>query len=111
MTNDKVSNRKTMPDSEEALHQLLQCNYKFVQTHKRIQARNKLTPKVKDDSKVTNSTIIFQKRGFWTEDEMASFELGLTLIGKNFFKIQHQHLPNKTIKEIVQFYYKERYSI
>ena len=47
MTNDKVSNRKTMPDSEEALHQLLQCNYKFVQTHKRIQARNKLTPKVK----------------------------------------------------------------
>jgi len=91
VTNDKVSNRKTMPDSEEALHQLLQCNYKFVQTHKRIQARNKLTPK---------------KRGFWTEDEMASFELGLTLIGKNFFKIQHQHLPNKTIKEIVQFYYK-----
>lgn len=92
VTNDKVSNRKTMPDSEEALHQLLQCNYKFVQTHKRIQARNKLTPK---------------KRGFWTEDEMASFELGLTLIGKNFFKIQHQHLPNKTIKEIVQFYYKQ----
>jgi len=91
VANDKVVNRKTMPDSEDALQQLLQCNYKFVQTHKRIQARNKLTPK---------------NRGIWTEDEMASFELGLTLIGKNFFKIQHQHLPNKTIKEIVQFYYK-----
>ena len=100
-----------MPDSEEALHQLLQCNYKFVQTHKRIQARNKLTPKVKNMIPRSFYFNDFQKRGFWTEDEMASFELGLTLIGKNFFKIQHQHLPNKTIKEIVQFYYKERYSM
>ena len=37
---------------------------------------------------------------------MALFELGLTTIGKNFFKIHHQHLPSKDIKEIVLFYYK-----
>ena len=37
---------------------------------------------------------------------MALFELGLTTKGKNFFKIHHEHLPNKTIKEIVLFYYK-----
>ena len=37
---------------------------------------------------------------------MALFELGLTTIGKNFFKIHHTHLPGKEIKEIVLFYYK-----
>ena len=37
---------------------------------------------------------------------MALFELGLTTIGKNFFKIHHQHLPGKEIKDIVLFYYK-----
>merc|ERR1711953_1618322 len=37
---------------------------------------------------------------------MASFELGLTLLGKNFYKIHHQHLKSKNVKEIIQFYYK-----
>ena len=42
---------------------------------------------------------------------MALFELGLTTIGKNFFKIHHTHLPGKEIKEIVLFYYKVLHSL
>merc|ERR1711935_303398 len=90
-TNERVANRTSLPDNEEALEQLLQCNYNVIQTHKRIKARARLTPK---------------NRGHWTQEEMALFELGLTTIGKNFFKIHHQHLPSKDIKEIVLFYYK-----
>jgi len=90
-TNERVANRTSLPDSEEALEQLLQCNYNIPQTHKRIKARARLTPK---------------NRGHWTQEEMALFELGLTTIGKNFFKIHHQHLPGKEIKDIVLFYYK-----
>ena len=51
-------------------------------------------------------TNVIQKRNYWNEDEMASFELGLTLLGKNFYKIHHQHLKSKNVKEIIQFYYK-----
>merc|ERR1712227_230514 len=71
-TNDRVANKKCLPDSEEALEQLLACNYNISQTHKRIKARSRLTPK---------------NRGHWTQEEMALSELGLTTIGKNFFKI------------------------
>ena len=45
-TNERVANRTSLPDSEEALEQLLQCNYNIPQTHKRIKARARLTPKV-----------------------------------------------------------------
>ena len=36
---------------------------------------------------------------------MASFEAGLSLRGKNFFKIQRDYLQHKDLKEIVEYYY------
>jgi len=85
--NEKVRNR-CLADCEDALSQLMICNYRTSAAHKRIQARARLTPKRK-----------------WTNEDIANFELGLSLKGKNFFKIQKEHLPKKTIKDLVEYYY------
>ena len=85
--NEKVRNR-CLADCEDALSQLMICNYRTAVAHKRILARAKLTPKRK-----------------WTNEDIANFELGLSLRGKNFFKIQKEHLQGKTIKDLVEYYY------
>lgn len=85
--NEKVRNR-CLADCEDALSQLMICNYRTTAAHKRIQARARLTPKRK-----------------WTNEDIGNFELGLSLKGKNFFKIQKEHLPRKTIKDLVEYYY------
>ena len=91
--NEKVRNR-CLADCEDALSQLMICNYRTSAAHKRIQARARLTPKRK-----------------WTNEDIGNFELGLSLKGKNFFKIQKEHLPRKTIKDLVEYYYYVRKSV
>lgn len=66
------------------------CNYRPVAAHKRIQTKNKLQ----------QST-----RRRWTDVDITQFELGLSLKGKNFYKIQRDHLQEKNLKEIVEYYY------
>ncbi|XP_078052144.1 arginine-glutamic acid dipeptide repeats protein [Augochlora pura] len=46
----------------------------------------------------------------WTEVDIELFKKGFTKYKKNFFKIGKEFLPEKNIKEIVEFYYKWKMS-
>ncbi|CAF0876246.1 unnamed protein product [Adineta ricciae] len=51
----------------------------------------------------------------WSLDEIQSLEEGLRVYGKNFFKISEIKCPNRSVREVIHFYYQwkksERYQL
>lgn len=48
----------------------------------------------------------YQEDQEWNSEDVQSFEEGLFRFGKNFSTIHLQLLPDRTVKELVEFYYR-----
>ncbi|XP_065833939.1 mesoderm induction early response protein 1-like isoform X2 [Oscarella lobularis] len=82
-------------DSESALYLLKECDYNV---HKAIQAA------VGRESVAGLESSSSEKEP-WTEDDCRSFEIGMQLYGKNFPAIQKNRFPNRTVGEVIHYYY------
>ena len=77
-------------DDEQALYQLHKCDYN-------IEEALEVQP--------VNVTV----EDLWSDKDRRAFELGLELYGKDFYLIQTKKVPTKTVAEIIQFYYCQKF--
>uniref|UniRef100_A0A671Q363 Mesoderm induction early response protein 3-like n=1 Tax=Sinocyclocheilus anshuiensis TaxID=1608454 RepID=A0A671Q363_9TELE len=77
-------------DNEQALYELLKCNYNIQEALERYCSNHK-------SSKVEMLP--------WSEDECRNFEHALLLYEKNFHLIQKHKVNTRTVAECVAFYY------
>ena len=77
-------------DDEQALYQLHKCDYN-------IEEALEVQP--------VNVTV----DDLWSDKDRKAFELGLKLYGKDFHLIQTKKVPTKTVAEIIQFYYCQKF--
>ena len=77
-------------DDEQALYQLHKCDYN-------IEEALEVQP--------VNVTV----EDLWSDKDRRAFELGLELYGKDFYLIQTKKVPTKTVADIIQFYYCQKF--
>ena len=77
-------------DDEQALYQLHKCDYN-------IEEALEVQP--------VNVTV----EDLWSDKDRRAFELGLKLYGKDFHIIQTKKVPTKTVAEVIQFYYCQKF--
>lgn len=77
-------------DNEQALYELLKCNYSVHEALERYRSKDK-------SSKYEMLP--------WSEEECRNFEQGLLLYEKNFHLIQKHKVNTRTVAECVAFYY------
>uniref|UniRef100_UPI00398ECD07 mesoderm induction early response protein 3-like isoform X3 n=1 Tax=Pristiophorus japonicus TaxID=55135 RepID=UPI00398ECD07 len=77
-------------DNEQALYELVKCNYIVKEALGSYQSNVKTTQ---------------DERSAWTEEECRNFELALRLYGKDFHLIQANKVKNRSVGECVAFYY------
>ena len=90
---------KNVPDNANALYQLLLHDFNIsravqfweINPPEYILMRNRI-----------NIPPIFD---MWSEDEVRLFEEGIALFGKTFHTIRAKLLPNRTVAQLVEFYY------
>ncbi|XP_030049015.1 LOW QUALITY PROTEIN: mesoderm induction early response protein 3 [Microcaecilia unicolor] len=92
--NEKVATRTSegvhTKDNEQALYELLKCNYNVKEAAERYHC-NRRTPQ--------------DEMAAWTEDECRNFENALIDYGKDFHLIQKHKVRTRTVSECVAFYY------
>ncbi|XP_065176414.1 mesoderm induction early response protein 1-like [Sycon ciliatum] len=73
------------PDNETALEHLVSCGF---------------------NTKLALSSLPNQEGVVtWSEEECSNFEQGLSQYGKNFFLIQREKVPHRSVSELIQFFY------
>ncbi|XP_016362476.1 mesoderm induction early response protein 3a isoform X1 [Sinocyclocheilus anshuiensis] len=77
-------------DNEQALYELLKCNYNVHEALKRYRSKDKSS---KDEMLP------------WSEEECRHFEHALLLYEKNFHLVQKHKVNTRTVAECVAFYY------
>ncbi|KAF5905530.1 mesoderm induction early response protein 3-like isoform X2, partial [Clarias magur] len=77
-------------DNEQALYELVKCNYNTTEALKRYCSNPKSS---KEESPP------------WSEEECRNFEHALQIYEKNFHLIQKNKVPTRTVAECVAFYY------
>ncbi|KAM7533149.1 hypothetical protein Aperf_G00000120350 [Anoplocephala perfoliata] len=81
------------PDDEEALFFLMRANYDSDEALSRLRHRPFNPHEVRPFLET------------WSEAECVNFEKGFANYNKNFFLIQRNKLPDRTVKDLVNFYY------
>ncbi|XP_020787978.2 mesoderm induction early response protein 3 isoform X1 [Boleophthalmus pectinirostris] len=77
-------------DNEQALHELVKCNYNTREALERYCSHLKSSK---------------EKSPPWSEEECKNFEHALQMYDKNFHLIQKHKVPTRTVAECVAFYY------
>ncbi|XP_076860315.1 mesoderm induction early response protein 3 isoform X2 [Brachyhypopomus gauderio] len=77
-------------DNEQALYELVKCNYNT------SEALTRYCSSVKSSK---------EESPLWSEDECRNFEHALQIYEKNFHLIQKNKVPTRTVAECVSFYY------
>eukprot|EP00064_Thunnus_orientalis_P019539 superscaffoldBa00004937_g19661 len=77
-------------DNEQALHELVKCNYNTREALERYCSRIKSSK---------------EKSPQWSEEECKNFEHALQMYDKNFHLIQKHKVTTRTVAECVAFYY------
>uniref|UniRef100_A0A6Q2ZL53 Mesoderm induction early response 1, family member 3 b n=1 Tax=Esox lucius TaxID=8010 RepID=A0A6Q2ZL53_ESOLU len=93
VTNEKAGSDMAgahVRDNEQALYELLKCNYN---THKAL------------DRYCSNVKYSKEESPPWSEDECRNFEHALQIYDKNFHLIQKHKVKTRTVAECVAFYY------
>ncbi|XP_078809238.1 mesoderm induction early response protein 3 isoform X2 [Oryzias latipes] len=92
--NERTGNDKaamSVRDNEQALHELVKCNYNTREALERYCSHLKSSK---------------EKSPPWSEDECRNFEHGLQMHDKNFHLIQKHKVTTRTVAECVAFYYR-----
>ncbi|XP_004441519.1 PREDICTED: mesoderm induction early response protein 2 [Ceratotherium simum simum] len=81
---------ETVKDSEQALYELVKCNFNIEEALRRLRFNVKV---IRD--------------GFcaWSEEECRNFEHGFRVHGKNFHLIQANKVRTRSVGECVEYYY------
>ena len=91
-----------IPDSELLLKRLYESDYDVSKSIDYVH---------KYESKTNNSQHkYFLTQTLWDQGDIDLFEMGIKSFGKNFSKIRLELLKNKSTKEIVEFYYRWKFS-
>ena len=91
-----------VPDSEMLLKKLYESDYDVGKTMDSVS---------KYESKTNNpGQKYFMNQTLWESGDIDLFEMGIKSFGKNFSKIRLELLKNKTTKELVDFYYRWKFS-
>ncbi|XP_038628803.1 mesoderm induction early response protein 2 isoform X2 [Tachyglossus aculeatus] len=77
-------------DNEQALYELVKCNFNMEEALRRLQF---------------NVKVIRDQLCTWSEDECQNFELGFKVYGKNFSLIHANKLRTHSVGECVKYYY------
>ncbi|NP_001025320.2 mesoderm induction early response protein 3a [Danio rerio] len=87
---DRDGRCSLVKDNEQALYELLKCNYNVPEALERYRSNDKSS---KDEMLP------------WSEEECRNFEHALLLYEKNFHLIQKHKVSTRTVAECVAFYY------
>ncbi|XP_030289962.1 mesoderm induction early response protein 2 isoform X2 [Sparus aurata] len=78
-----------VPDNEQALYELVKCNYNAEEALRRLHFNVK----------------VFSELCAWSEEECRNFEHGYRVYGKNFHLIQANKVRTRSVGECVEYYY------
>ncbi|XP_034976631.1 mesoderm induction early response protein 2 isoform X2 [Zootoca vivipara] len=92
---DEVSNASlaegdTVKDNEQALYELVKCNFNAEEALRRLRF---------------NVKVIRDELCAWSEEECRNFEHGFRVHGKNFHLIQANKVRTRSVGECVEYYY------
>nr|XP_008508051.1 PREDICTED: mesoderm induction early response protein 2 [Equus przewalskii] len=90
MAGSQLPEGETVKDSEQALYELVKCNFNIEEALRRLRFNVKV---IRD--------------GFcaWSEEECRNFEHGFRVHGKNFHLIQANKVSTRSVGECVEYYY------
>ncbi|KAI0978740.1 hypothetical protein GJ496_011410 [Pomphorhynchus laevis] len=54
---------------------------------------------------ISKSSLVDPIKKAWSEEDQKKFQRAIRQLGKNFYRIQRECLPEKTVSEVVEFYY------
>uniref|UniRef100_A0A1A7WRV1 Mesoderm induction early response 1, family member 2 n=1 Tax=Iconisemion striatum TaxID=60296 RepID=A0A1A7WRV1_9TELE len=80
----------TVPDSEQALYELVKCNFNAEEALRRLRF---------------NVKVFNEELCSWSEEECRNFEHGYRVYGKDFHLIQANKVRTRSVGECVAFYY------
>ncbi|XP_028907902.1 mesoderm induction early response protein 2 [Ornithorhynchus anatinus] len=87
-------------DNEQALYELVKCNFNMEEALRRLQF---------------NTKVIQDQLCTWSEEECQNFEHGFRVYGKNFYLIHANKVRTRSVGECVKYYYEwkksERYEL
>ncbi|XP_077573998.1 mesoderm induction early response protein 2 isoform X1 [Stigmatopora nigra] len=86
----KQSCANTVRDNEQALYELLKCDFNAEEALRRLHF---------------NVKVITEELCGWTEEECRNFENGYKVYGKNFHLIQANKVRTRSVGECVEYYY------
>ncbi|XP_044309365.1 mesoderm induction early response protein 2 [Varanus komodoensis] len=81
---------ETMKDNEQALYELVKCNFNAEEALRRLRF---------------NVKVIRDELCAWSEEECRNFEHGFRVHGKNFHLIQANKVRTRSVGECVEYYY------
>ncbi|XP_029938627.1 mesoderm induction early response protein 2 [Salarias fasciatus] len=81
--------RVTVQDNEQALYELVKCNFNAEEALRRLRFNVK----------------VFSELCSWSEEECRNFEHGYRVYGKNFHLIQANKVRTRSVGECVEYYY------
>ncbi|XP_037105043.1 mesoderm induction early response protein 2 isoform X1 [Syngnathus acus] len=81
----------TVQDDEQALYELLRCNFNAEEALRRLHF---------------NVKVFTEELCGWSEEECKNFELGYKVYGKNFHLIQANKVRTRSVGECVEYYYR-----
>ncbi|KAM6921982.1 mesoderm induction early response protein 2 [Xenentodon cancila] len=80
----------TVQDNEQALYELVKCNFNAQEALRRLQF---------------NVKVFSEELCSWSEEESRNFEHGYRVYGKNFHLIQANKVRTRSVGECVEYYY------
>ncbi|KAG8003650.1 Mesoderm induction early response protein 2, partial [Nibea albiflora] len=80
----------TVRDNEQALYELVKCNYNAEEALRRLRF---------------NVKVFSEELCAWSEEECRNFEHGYRVYGKNFHLIQANKVRTRSVGECVEYYY------
>ncbi|XP_072450302.1 mesoderm induction early response protein 2-like isoform X2 [Chiloscyllium punctatum] len=89
-TNESLPEGILIKDSEQALYELVKCNFNAEEALRRLRF---------------NVKVVQDELCAWSEEECRNFEHGLRVHGKNFHLIQANKVRTRSVGECVAYYY------
>ncbi|XP_048667406.1 mesoderm induction early response protein 2 isoform X4 [Marmota marmota marmota] len=90
MAGSQLPQGETVIDSEQALYELVKCNFNVEEALRRLRF---------------NVKVIRDGLCAWSEEECRNFEHGFRVHGKNFHLIQANKVRTRSVGECVEYYY------
>ncbi|XP_078217411.1 mesoderm induction early response protein 2 isoform X11 [Callithrix jacchus] len=90
MAGPQLPEGETVKDSEQALYELVKCNFNVEEALRRLRF---------------NVKVIRDGLCAWSEEECRNFEHGFRVHGKNFHLIQANKVRTRSVGECVEYYY------